>query len=119
VTGPGQRVFNVFIEGQQVLTNFDIYLAAGGKNLPLTRVFTNTVADGQLEVLFLPLTDNARCSGIQVRKIGDLFSGNDGIRLVAPSISIVRPGVADQSRGGDDGRRRMSNLAEFLAGPTR
>ncbi len=34
VTGPGQRIFNVFIEGNQVLTNFDIYVAAGGKNLP-------------------------------------------------------------------------------------
>ena len=68
VSGPGQRVFNVFIEGQQVLTNFDIYAAAGGKNLPLTRVFTNTVSDGQLEILFQPLVDNARISGIQVRK---------------------------------------------------
>ncbi len=119
VTGPGQRVFNVFIEGQQVLTNFDIYAAAGGKNLPLTRVFTNSVVDGQLDALFLPVTDNARCSGIQVRKIADLFSGNDGIpdwwRLAYFDHATGQ--AADRSRAGDDADGDgMSNLAEFLAG---
>jgi len=72
-SGAGQRVFNVAIEGQQVLTNLDIFVAAGGKNLPLTRVFTNTVADAQLEILFTPVVDNTRVSGVQVRKLADLF----------------------------------------------
>ena len=49
-SGAGQRVFNVFIQGQQVLTNFDIYVAAGGQNLPLSRVFTNAVTNSQLQV---------------------------------------------------------------------
>ena len=119
VTGPGQRVFHVLIEGQQVLTNFDIYAAAGGKNLPLTRVFTNTVTDGQLEVLFLPVTDNARISGIQVRKIGDLVSGNDGIpdwwRLAYFDHATGQ--AADESRAEDDpDGDGMSNLAEYLSG---
>ena len=119
VSGPGQRLFNVFIEGQQVLTNFDIYAAAGGKNLPSTRVFTNAVADGQLEILFLPVADNARISGIQVRKIGDLYSGNDGIPDWWRLAYFDHPTgqAADLSRAGDDpDGDRMSNLAEFLAG---
>ena len=29
-SGAGEREFNVFIQGQQVLTNFDIFAAAGG-----------------------------------------------------------------------------------------
>ena len=119
VTGPGQRIFNAFIEGQQVLTNFDIYTAAGGKNLPLSRVFTNSVTDGQLEVLFLPLTDNARISGIQVRKIGDLLSGNDSLpdwwRLAYFDHATGQ--AEDLSRASDDADGdAMSNLAEFLAG---
>jgi len=119
VTGPSQRIFNVFIESQQVLTNFDIYAAAGGRNLPLTRVFTNTVADGQLEALFLPVADNARCSGIQVRKTADLFSGNDGIpdwwRLAYFDHATGQ--AADLSRAGDDADGDgMFNLEEFLAG---
>ena len=62
---PGQRVFNVFIEGQQVLTNFDIYLAAGGRNVPVSLIFTNAVTNSQLQVLFTPVVDNARISGLQ------------------------------------------------------
>jgi alpha-glucosidase (family GH31 glycosyl hydrolase) len=73
------RVFNVFLQGQQVLTNFDIFKAAGGQNIPVTRVFTCVVAAAQLEMDFIPNIDNARASGIQVHKIADLDSDSDGI----------------------------------------
>ncbi len=43
--GKGQRVFNVFINGTQVLTNFDIYAAAGGPDKAIAEIFT-TQADG-------------------------------------------------------------------------
>ncbi|HXI82525.1 MAG TPA: TIM-barrel domain-containing protein [Verrucomicrobiae bacterium] len=78
-SGSNQRVFNVFLQGQEVLTNFDIFATAGGKNIPVTRVFTCTVAAAQLEMDFIPITDNARASGIQIRKIADLDSDADGI----------------------------------------
>ena len=45
----------------------------------MTLVFTNAVTNAQLQVLFTPVVDNARLSGIQVRKIGDVFSDSDGI----------------------------------------
>src|SRR5262249_12078269 len=103
-SGVGQRVFNVFIQGNQVLTNFDILQAAGGKNLPLTRVFTNVVTNSQLQVLFTPVVDNARLSGIQVRKIADVFSDTDGIpdwwRLAYFGHALGQ--AADKSRGTDD-----------------
>jgi glycosidase len=114
-----QRVFNVFIQGNQVLTNFDILQAAGGKNLPLTRVFTNSVTNSQLQVLFTPIVDNARLSGIQVRKIADVFSDTDGIpdwwRLAYFGHALGQ--AADKSRGTDDADGDgASNLSEFLAG---
>jgi hypothetical protein len=112
-------VFNVFIEGQQVLTNFDILSAAGGKNTPLTRVFTNSVADAQLKIDFLPITDNARASGIQVRKIADLDSDADGIPdwwMLAyfnhPTGQAGDNSMANQDADGDG----MNNLQEFLTG---
>ena len=40
----GQRIFNVSIQGNQVLTNFDIPAAAGGKNLPVSRVASPTTS---------------------------------------------------------------------------
>lgn len=40
----GQRQFNVLINGQQVLTNFDIYASAGARNRAITQTI-HTVAD--------------------------------------------------------------------------
>ena len=108
-SGTGKRVFNAFIQGRQVLTNFDIFAAAGGANIPITRVFTNAVTNSQLQILFTPVVDNARVSGVQVRKIADVFSDTDGIpdwwRLAYFGHALGR--ASDNSRGyGRRGRRR-------------
>jgi glycosidase len=118
-SGPGKRVFNAFIQGRQVLTNFDIYAAAGGANIPLSRVFTNAVTNSQLQILFTPIVDNARVSGVQVRKIADVFSDADGIpdwwRLAYFGHALGS--AADLSRGSDDADGDgVSNLTEFLHG---
>jgi hypothetical protein len=115
----GQRLFNVFIQGKQVLTNFDILQSAGGRNLPLTRIFTNAVTNSQLQVLFTPVVDNARASGVQVRKIADVFSSGDGIpdwwRLAYFGHALAQ--AADNSRAADDADGDgASNIGEFLAG---
>ncbi|HTB84020.1 MAG TPA: alpha-amylase family glycosyl hydrolase [Candidatus Sulfotelmatobacter sp.] len=113
------RLFNAFIQGQQVLTNFDIYASAGGMNLPLTLVFTNAVTNSQLQVLFTPVVDNARISGLQVRKIADVYSDTDGIadwwRLAYFGHALGQ--ASDLSRGQDDpDGDGVSNLTEFLNG---
>ena len=46
----GKRVFNVTIEGQPVLQNFDIW-ALVGKNAALQRTFTTVVTDGTLNIV--------------------------------------------------------------------
>jgi hypothetical protein len=79
VTSVDERVFNVFIEDQQMLTNFDILATAGAMNVPLEMTFTNVCADGQLDVHFFPVVDNARVSGVRVRKTGEADSDGDGI----------------------------------------
>jgi len=117
--GSGKRVFNAFIQGRQVLTNFDIYAAAGGMNKPLTLVFTNAVTNSQLQVLFMPVVDNARISGLQVRKIGDVISDADSIpdwwRLACFGHALGS--ASDHSRGSDDADGDgVSNLNEYLAG---
>ncbi len=47
---PGQRVFDVWIEGQIVLDNLDVVDQAGGSFRPLVRTFTADVGDEQLNV---------------------------------------------------------------------
>lgn len=118
VTGPNQRLFDVYIEGQQVLTNFDIHATAGGTNIPVTLLFTNPVADAQLEVLFIPNVENARVSGIQVQKIGEVDSDADGIPdwWVRAFFDHDTGQEADASRAGDDSDKDgKDNREEFEA----
>jgi hypothetical protein len=50
--GPGQRAFNVSINGAQVLSNFDIFAQAGGANTAIDKTFPVTVSGGQLSIQF-------------------------------------------------------------------
>jgi len=65
-TGAGQRVFNVRLENTTVLTNFDIFTAAGGANKAITRSFNVTVTDGTLNITFLHVTGDPLVAAIEV-----------------------------------------------------
>jgi hypothetical protein len=61
------RLFNVSINGQQVLTNFDIYATAGGKNIAIAQSFTATAnSSGQIVIQFTSVKDNAKVSGVEI-----------------------------------------------------
>ncbi|HSX09783.1 MAG TPA: malectin domain-containing carbohydrate-binding protein [Candidatus Saccharimonadales bacterium] len=67
--GTGKRVFNVSINGTQVLNNFDIYQTAGGANKALVEDFdTTTDANGKIHIQFNTVTDNAMVNGIEISK---------------------------------------------------
>jgi hypothetical protein len=71
-TAPGQRVFDVSINGATVLTNFDKVAAAGAANAAIVRDFPATAnASGQIVLRFFPGTTpgvdhNPTVSGIEV-----------------------------------------------------
>lgn len=48
----GGRVFSVGLEGSNVLTNFDVVAAAGGRYVAFDRSFTVEVTDGVLDISF-------------------------------------------------------------------
>ena len=57
---PGQRQFNVSINGTQVLTAFDVYAAAGAKNKAIAEQFTaNASASGAYLVQFSSVVNNS------------------------------------------------------------
>jgi hypothetical protein len=63
----GSRVFNVTINGTQVLTHFDILAASGGKNIANIQQFNEPAnASGQLVITFTSVTNNALISAIEI-----------------------------------------------------
>jgi len=66
-TAAGKRVFNVTINGTQVLTNFDIFAAAGAANKAVVEQFTATASSsGTITLQFITVTDNAQINGIEI-----------------------------------------------------
>lgn len=66
-TKVGQRVFNVSINGTQVLTNFDVFAAAGGQDMAIAEQFAATAnAQGQIVLQFVSVKDNAEINGIEI-----------------------------------------------------
>ena len=67
VTGPGERVFDVSINGTTVLSNFDIFAAAGGANRAIASTFsTSADANGNVVIEFIPGTENPKINAITV-----------------------------------------------------
>ena len=62
------RKFNVAINGTQVLTNYDVFAAAGGQNKAIVREFTGTPnGSGQIIVAYTVGTaDQPKSSGIEI-----------------------------------------------------
>ena len=65
-TQPGARVFNVSINGTQLLTNFDIFAQVGG-NKALVRDFSATASSsGQITIRYVNVVGGAKSSGIEI-----------------------------------------------------
>jgi hypothetical protein len=65
---PGQRVFNIVINGQQVATNFDIVQAAGGPFKAIDQTFVTTVTNGQIFVQLTPVIQNPKIDSLAITK---------------------------------------------------
>ena len=67
-TSSGSRIFNVSINGTQVLSNFDIFATAGAKNKAVIEQFTvNANSSGQYVIQFTSVKDNSLVSGIEIQ----------------------------------------------------
>ena len=92
-TQVGQRVFNVTINGTQVLTNFDIIQAAGGPLQAVVEQFTATAtSSGQIAIQFATVKDNAEINGIQIQQGG----GGTGTSPAAPGGLVASAASTSQ-----------------------
>jgi beta-glucanase (GH16 family) len=94
-TAVGQRRFNVFINGAQVLTNFDIIAAAGAPNKATIQEFTATPSSGQIVVQYTTVTDNAKSSGIEILlpQPGTPTAGNNGPIWAGTTLNLTASAV--------------------------
>jgi len=84
----GQRVFNVFINGVNVLNNFDIYAVAGAQDKAVIKEIPVTAdANGRIAVQFVNVVDNASICAIEILQGG----------LYVPINLTATPGVAQAS----------------------
>jgi hypothetical protein len=98
-TQAGQRVFNVAINGTQVLSKFDIIATAGGPDIAIVEPFTATAnAQGQIVLQFSTMTDNAEINGIEV--IAPPPSSPSTLTATAVSSSQINLGWAASSASG-------------------
>jgi hypothetical protein len=68
VKGPGERLFDILINGKKVLANFDIFKEAGGMDKAVDKTFENIEpgSDGQIQVRFVASMQNAKVCAIEV-----------------------------------------------------
>ncbi|HKW30234.1 MAG TPA: malectin domain-containing carbohydrate-binding protein, partial [Verrucomicrobiae bacterium] len=72
--GAGRRIENVYINQHEVLTNLDIFTAAGGMSTALVKVFPGVTPDaqGNLVIRVVSTADspdqNAKISAIEILK---------------------------------------------------
>ena len=65
-TAPGKRIFDVTIEGNLLIDNYDIFVAAGGANTAVMQTFLVPVSDGQLNIVFSASAQRSAIAAIEV-----------------------------------------------------
>jgi hypothetical protein len=93
-TAAGKRVFGATVNGTQVLSNFDIFVAAGGVNRAITKQFsTSADSAGKIIILFTATVDNASLAGIEI------IAGS-GSSTPVPATPTPSPSTAPTPTGG-------------------
>ena len=98
-TSAGRRLFNVIVNGEQVLTDFDIFAAAGAMSKAVIEEFTvRPDENGVLAVQFSPGTaDQPTICGLELIPAGS--DGAKGPKLVTGSAGGTAAGIAINASG--------------------
>lgn len=65
------RVFNVRMNGTEMLKAFDVFAATGGKNRAIVREeYCSADSAGRIHIEFQPVTERPKCSAIEIMHLG-------------------------------------------------
>jgi hypothetical protein len=97
--GPGQRTFNVALNGTNVLSNFDVFAAAGAQNKAVVKEFPIVgSANGTLSIAFTRGTaDNPEIAGIEIYSA---TSGSGGTGGTTPPVPGTPTGLTASAGNG-------------------
>jgi hypothetical protein len=96
--GAGQRVFDVTIEGNAVLTDLDL-IATVGPKVAFGATFPVHVTDGVLNIAFHSIVNNAKVSAILVEPAEVVFAVNAGGPQYTDTTGVVYQGDTGFSGG--------------------
>jgi uncharacterized repeat protein (TIGR02059 family) len=65
----GSRIFDVYVEGQKFLSDYDIFIEAGGKNIAVDTSVYITSSDTLISIEFTTSVDNAAIKGIEIQTV--------------------------------------------------
>ncbi len=94
-TQPGQRVFDVSINGQKALTNFDIVAAAGGPNKAVDRQFNVSIPAGGIAIELTPRVENPKISAIEILPSDSGGAARPSAAAIPIRLNAGGPGYAD------------------------
>ena len=84
IKGPGQRVFTFIVEGHQ-FKDFDVWAKAGGAQRACIETVDVEVTDGELNINFIPQTENPEINGIEILPAPPAASVQTNSNVVIPA----------------------------------
>ncbi|MEK7781091.1 MAG: RICIN domain-containing protein, partial [Verrucomicrobiota bacterium] len=91
----GQRRFHVSINGASVLSNFDVWAAAGAKNRAVIREFNVLPnASGQIVIQLSSVVDNATLAGVEIVRAPVIAPPTLSVNLSGAHSALVWPASA-------------------------
>ncbi|WP_198675405.1 malectin domain-containing carbohydrate-binding protein [Pleomorphovibrio marinus] len=111
-SGPGRRVFDIMIEGNKVVSNFDIYAKNQNKGVEL-RFENITVNDGTLNIDFSASANNALISGIAVLSEDSNNNAGSNLRVLGEELEVTTVNLdANSAKPKNEGVRFYPNPAK-------
>lgn len=70
-SSPDSRIFNVIVEGNKFLSNYDVFAEAGGRDIAKDTSLLVTAVDTIITIEFVAIKDNASIKGMEIENLED------------------------------------------------